>query len=122
MIKQALLEEILGAALSTGGDFAEVYAEHTRSNQIHFVDRKIERIGDGVLSGVGVRVFLGERTVYASTSDLSREGLLACARSAAEALGQGSAPISICLTPKTVLDRHPVRVNPCVAEKGIYES
>lgn len=115
MIKQSLLQEILGAALATGGDFAEVYAEHTRSNQISFVDRKIDRIHDGVLSGVGVRVFLGARTVYASTSDLSREGLLDCARSAAEALGEGNAPISICLTPKAVMDIHPVRINPCAA-------
>jgi TldD protein len=118
MIKQSLLEEILGAALATGGDFAEVYAEHTRQNSISFVDRKIDALHDGVISGVGVRVFLGQRTVYASTSDLSREGLLACARSAADALGEGSAPISIRLTPKAVIDAHPVRINPCASPLG----
>ena len=116
MVKQELLEELLAAAMSTGGDFAEVYAEHTRHNSILFVDGKIDRITDNVLSGVGIRVFLGQRTVYASTSDLSREGLLRCARSAADALGEGNAQISICLKPQSVLDMHPVRINPCDAK------
>ncbi|MBQ9086284.1 MAG: TldD/PmbA family protein [Clostridia bacterium] len=118
MIKRDLLEELLAAALSTGGDFAEVYAEHTRNNGIQFVDGKIDRITDNVLSGVGIRVFLNQRTVYASTSDLTREGLLRCARSAADALGEGNAQISICLKPQTVIDSHPVRINPCNAENS----
>ena len=83
MIKQSFLEELLSVALSTGGDFSEVYAEHTRNHTIQFVNGKIDKLNDTVLSGVGIRIFKGERTVYASTSDLSREGLLACARSAA---------------------------------------
>ena len=116
MIQQALLEELLAVAMATGGDFAEVYAEHTRNNGLQFVDGKIDKIYDNVLSGVGIRVFRGQRTVYASTSDLTREGLLACARSAADAMGEGQAPISIHLTPTRVVDIHPVRVNPCTAD------
>ena len=116
MIKQNLLEELLAVAMATGGDFAEVYAEHTRNNSLQFVDGRIDRITDNVLSGVGVRVFLGQRTVYASTSDLTREGLLRCARSAADALGEGSAQISICLKLQSVVDRHPVRINPFDAQ------
>ncbi|MBQ8331827.1 MAG: TldD/PmbA family protein [Clostridia bacterium] len=116
MIKQAWLEELIGVALSTGGDFAEVYGEHTRNHSIQFVDGKIDRIGDNVLSGVGIRVFKDQRTVYASTSDLSREGLLACARSAADAMGEGNAQISICLTPVRVPELHPIRINPVDGE------
>ena len=82
MIKKELLEELLCTAMKSGGDFAEVFAEHTRSNGIQFVDGKIDKITDNVLSGVGIRVFKGTRTVYASTSNITREGLIACARSA----------------------------------------
>ena len=116
MIKQQLLEELISVAMSTGGDFAEVYAQHTRANSLQFVDKKIDRVEDSVLSGVGIRVFRDQRTVYASTSDLTRAGLLRCARSAADAMGEGNAQISICLKPKTILDRHPVQMNPCTAE------
>ena len=38
MIKQELLSEVLYAALSRGGDFAEIFCEHTRSNVLSFVD------------------------------------------------------------------------------------
>ena len=83
MFKQSLLEEVLGCALSSGGDFAELYGERTHNNTIQMVDGKIDKVCDNFLSGVGVRVFFGLRTVYACTTDLTREGLLACARSAA---------------------------------------
>ena len=59
MISQAILEEVLGVALSSGGDFAEVYAQNTRNNAITLVGGKIDRIADNTYSGVGVRVFLG---------------------------------------------------------------
>ena len=116
MIKQSFLEELLSVALSTGGDFSEVYAEHTRNHTIQFVNGKIDKLNDTVLSGVGIRIFKGERTVYASTSDLSREGLLACARSAADAMGEGNAPISISLTKTAVIDRHPILYHPCTSD------
>ena len=43
MINKALLEEVLAKACSTGGDFAEVYAEHTRTNSIQLVNGKIDK-------------------------------------------------------------------------------
>ncbi len=112
MIKQELLEELLSVALSSGGDFAEVFCERSRSNSVQLVDGRIDKIGDNVLSGVGIRVFLGTRTVYASTSDMTREGLIRCARSASDALGEGKAQISICLKRENVIDLHPVRISP----------
>ena len=111
MIKKELLEELLSVALKSGGDFAEIFAENTRSSGIQLVDGKIDKITDNVLSGVGVRVFKGTRTVYASTSDITRAGLLSCAKAASDALGEGNAQISICLTPKRVVDIHSVAID-----------
>ena len=115
MLPQKLLQEVLGVAMSSGADFAEVFAERTRQNSIESLDGKIDRISDNLLSGVGIRVFLGTRTVYAATTDLSREGLLATARSVAEVLGESRAPLSVVLKPTSVFDRHPVRENPADA-------
>ncbi len=112
MINQLLLEEVLGVALSTGGDFAEVYAENTRNNSIQLVNGKIDRISDNTSAGVGIRVFVGTRTVYTVTTDLSRGGLLACAKSAAEIVGQLQKPVCVSLTRTAVPDIHPVRINP----------
>ena len=93
MIAKQLLEELLGIATSTGADFAEVFAQRERSNQIRLVSGKIESVRDFLLSGVGIRAFLGTKTYYASTSDTSREGLLKCAAAVAGAVGDVSAPV-----------------------------
>ncbi len=119
MFDKKLIEEVLGVAMASGADFAEVYAERTRNNSIRFVDGKIDRINDNFLSGVGIRAFLGTRTIYASTTDISREGLLRCARSVSDAMGEGNAEISIVLTPRKVIDIHPVKVDFCQTETKI---
>ena len=116
MIKQQILEEVMSVAMSTGGDFAEVYAENTKNNTIQLVDGKIDRVTDNTYSGVGIRVFLGEKTVYATTTDLTRNGLLACAASAAEIMGELKKNISVTLRRETVADIHPVRINPITAD------
>ena len=95
MIPKQLLEELLGIAVSTGADFAEVFAEQERSYSQRYVSGKIESVGDLLRCGVGIRAFCGTKTYYASTSDTSREGLLRCAANLAGAIGEmaGSAAV-----------------------------
>ena len=112
MLEKRLLEEILGIASSTGADFAEVFCELTRNGGIRLVDGQIETITDNTISGVGIRAFLGTRTVYGSTSDISYEGLIACAKSVAAAIGDKNAPQNVVLTEKKVNDIHPVKTVP----------
>ena len=112
MISRILLEDVLAAAMSTGADFAEVYAEKTRNNGIRFLDGKIDTISDEMVSGVGIRAFVGTRTVYATTTDFSRSGLLRCAKAVADALGESNAQISINLTERIFPNIHPVKILP----------
>lgn len=119
MFDKNLLERVLATAMKSGADFAEIYAERTRNNSIRFVDGKIDRINDNFLSGVGIRAFLGTRTIYASTTDISEAGLIACAQSVSDAMGEGNAQISIVLTPKSVVDVHTIKINPASAETRV---
>ena len=112
MISKALAQEVLECAISTGADFAELYGEHTRNNSIMMVDGKIDRVGDNLLSGVGIRAFLGTRTVFASTSDISREGLLRCAASVAVAMGELKREVSVVLNERIFPNIHPVTTVP----------
>ncbi len=116
MINQQILEEVLSVAMSTGGDFAEVYAENTKYNTIQLVDGKIDRVVDNTVSGVGIRVFLGEKTVYATTTDLTRNGLVACAANAAQIMGELKKNISVNLSPTAVKNNHLVKINPTTAD------
>ena len=86
LLDKQLLGDLLAKATSTGADFAEVFGELTRLNTIHYIDKKIQTIGDGTDSGVGIRAFLGTKTAFASTNDLSRAGLMRCAQAVADAI------------------------------------
>ncbi len=112
MISKALAEEVLSCAVSTGADFTELYGENTRNNSVSMVDGKIERVGDNLLSGVGIRAFMGTRTVFASTSDISREGLLRCAANVASAIGEIKQNICVRLTERVFPNVHPIRTVP----------
>ena len=116
MLEKRLLEEILGIATSTGADFAEVYCELTRNGRVVLMGGKIETIADNTVSGVGIRAFLGTKTVYGSTSDISRAGLIKCAKSVAEAMGDKHTPQNVVLTERTFPNIHPVKIVPSTAE------
>jgi len=112
MISKQIAEDVLLCALSGGADFAEIYGEITRNNQVRMVDGKIERATDELISGVGIRAFLGTRTVFASTSDTSRDGLLKCARAVAAAMGELRRIEHITLSERMFPNVHPARVIP----------
>ena len=118
MIEKRLLEEVLGIAVSTGADFAEAYSEQTRNGSIRHLNGKIEAIGDNMVCGVGIRAFVGTKTVYASTSDVTREGLIKCAKSVAAAVGEGFNAQSIRLTERIFPNVHPVKIVPSSADMG----
>ena len=112
MISKSIAESVLACAMSGGADFAELYGEITRNNSISMVDGKIDRATDNLVSGVGIRAFLGTRTVFASTSDISREGLMKCARAVAAAMGEIKAEIAVTLRERFLPNIHPAAVVP----------
>ena len=59
MLDKHLAMEALDAALSTGGDFAEIFAEDRRDQAVALQDSHVERVNSGRLHGAGVRVYDG---------------------------------------------------------------
>ncbi|MDH3753547.1 MAG: TldD/PmbA family protein [Acidimicrobiia bacterium] len=89
MIDEAIVERTLGAALRTGGDFAEVFVEDKRSSSAMYDDGKVEELTSGRDRGAGIRVVVGDTTGFAHTADLSEPGLAAAAEAAAAAARGG---------------------------------
>ena len=85
MLEESVIQRVLGAALRTGGDFAEIFVEDTRSSSARLDDGKIEELSSGRDRGAGIRVIVGETTGFAHTADLSEQGLRAAAEAAAAA-------------------------------------
>ena len=107
MIESDVLQRVLGAALRSGGDFAEVYAEDKRSTSARLDDGKVEELSSGRDRGAGIRVIVGDTTGYAHTADLSEAGLLAAAEAASGVARAGRGTRSVALT---VAAPHPVNV------------
>ena len=112
MIARDVCQRVLHKAVSTGADYAEIFAENTVNHAINMIASKVDSINDTVIAGAAVRVYKGLRSVMATTVDTSESGLLACAEKAAEALGQGTAQIDIVLKERIFGDIHPVKVCP----------
>ena len=112
MISREVCQRVLQKAVSTGADYAEIFAENTVNHSISMIASKVDGIRDAVIAGAAVRVYKGLRSVMASTVDMSESGLIKCAESAAEALGQGEAQIDIVLKERLFGDIHPVKIVP----------
>lgn len=114
MISKSIAERVLLCAMSTGADFVELFAERTRTSSISLADAKIEAIRDNTVSGVGIRAFVGTKTVFASTCDISENGLMRCAQAIASAISETVSIIdtSINLTERVFPNVHPIKIVP----------
>ncbi|MBI4654216.1 MAG: TldD/PmbA family protein [Nitrospirae bacterium] len=76
MIPQKLLSKLVKKALTRGGDYADIFIEHTSSTLIQIEDNKLEKLASGVDAGVGIRVISGEKSAYVYSNDFSSKTLL----------------------------------------------
>ncbi len=92
-LREADLERYLAAALSEGGDYADLYFEYTTTSSILLDESLVKSATEGISMGCGVRVLAGEQTGYAYTDDLTPEKILKAARIAAR-IASGPAHVS----------------------------
>ncbi len=118
MLSQKLIEDILIAALSTGGDFAEVFVEDKHVTAIDMIGGKIERANSGHDFGVGVRIFDGTNSVYAYSNDPGRDNLIRLAKEAAVSIAGVSKVQGVRLVKGAVQRVHTIRKYPADILKG----
>ena len=92
-LRETDLERYLAAALSEGGDYADLYFEYTTTSSILLDESLVKSATEGISMGCGVRVLAGEQTGYAYTDDLTPEKILKAARIAAR-IASGPAHVS----------------------------
>ncbi|MFD2045536.1 TldD/PmbA family protein [Ornithinibacillus salinisoli] len=119
MLNKALIQDVLSAALTTGGDFSEVFVEDRFTNNMVFQSDRLEKSLSGRDFGVGIRIFKGLHSVYAYTNDFSKEGLLKAARTAAKAIQGSNSEKNIILPMETQTfeNLHPIELMPNSVEK-----
>ena len=86
MLNKSAAEAALTKAVSTGGDFAEIFYEDTRRSRVSRTDDRLDTATASRHHGVGLRVYKGLNSVYVHSNDSSPEGLMKLARLAGEAV------------------------------------
>ena len=115
-VSAQLCDSLLGEALSRGGDWADLFFEHSRSGSFSMEDGRVRSVGRGVGLGVGIRVVQGESTGFAYSQDLDEAAMRAAARTAASIAKAGGATRSSPVEEARRPDRYPVETPTLFAE------
>lgn len=118
MLNKQLIEDTLNAALSTGGDFAEIFVEDRTNNHMSLVSGVIDYIKSGRDYGVGIRIFKGFNSVYAYTNKSDRDTLISTAKKAAQAIKDTHYDITINLIKTDVINNHKILIYPNQVSKS----
>jgi TldD protein len=108
-IDAQLAARLLGVALSTGGEHADLYFEYQSASDFSFEEQRVRSVGRAITLGLGVRVVRGEATGYAYTEELSEARMLEAARTAAQIAAHGTPTAPIALTAARLPSFYPVR-------------
>ncbi|HYA48377.1 MAG TPA: TldD/PmbA family protein, partial [Burkholderiales bacterium] len=103
-LSAADLRAVLDLALSTGGDFAEVYMERRGFDFVNMEEDIIKETAESVGLGLGVRVLSGDKTGFGYTNDLALDRVRNAALTAA-AIAAGRAKAR----PSGLREKHPTR-------------
>lgn len=82
-VSDPLCRKVLSKALSKGGDFADLFFEHTVSNYVLLEDGKVNRAFGEIALGVGIRTVKGGQVGYGFTQELEEKPMLEAAATAA---------------------------------------
>ncbi len=107
-ITDALCRRVLADALAKGGDFADLFFEHTVANYLTLEDGKVSRAYCEVALGVGIRTVKGDQVGYGFTQRLEEKAMREAARTAATiAAGAPTTPAGT-LSRLTLADTYPI--------------
>ena len=82
-ISDDLCRRVLATAMSKGGDYADLYFEHTIRNWVMLEDGKVNQAHSDVALGVGIRTVKGDQVGYGFTQELTEKSMSAAAATAA---------------------------------------
>lgn len=85
-----MMMEVMNEGLSKGGDYCDLYFQHSIINSLGLEDNIVNRANSQIMFGVGIRVLDGEQTGYSYTEDLSMASMKSAARTAASIADRGA--------------------------------
>jgi TldD protein len=107
-IDEKLCRKLLETALSKGGDFADLYFEHTISNFLILEDGKVNQSYGDIDLGVGIRTVKDDQVGYGFTQELTEDSMLSAARTAASLVNASAIPVKEQFSTPEIGDYYPV--------------
>ena len=86
------LRKVMSVALEKGGDYADLYFQHSFSNSLVLQDNAVNRAASNIDYGVGIRVISGDQQGYAYVENITLEEMIKAARVASR-IANGSAKV-----------------------------
>ncbi|MEI0795471.1 TldD/PmbA family protein [Brachyspira pilosicoli] len=105
------LHSVLEEALKNGGEYADLFFEDTKINNISYLDKKVDDMSLGNNYGVGLRVIVDKKTIYLYSNDTTNDSLINLARSVSSIIKNKKHIVKDFIKSKEK-DNHPVHINP----------
>jgi TldD protein len=102
------LKKVIAAALEKGGNYADLFFEHTFSNYLALRDGAVNNAGSDISFGMGVRVLAGDQTGYAYVENITMDGMLKAARTASLIATGAPQENPVNVSPKEFTNYYPV--------------
>ena len=83
-INENFAKEILNVALSTGGDFAEVFMESTSNESVEMLSGKVSKVNVSKVKGAAIRIIKDGTEVNCSLTKCNKEDLLVATKQLSE--------------------------------------
>lgn len=107
-VTESDLQKVITVALEKGGDYADLYFEHTFSNSVSLQDGEVNRASSYIDYGVGIRVVSGEQQGYAFVENITLNEMLKAARVASRIANDKAKVPAIGLTEKIFKNHYPI--------------
>jgi len=89
-VDEKIISEVMSVALSGGGEYCDLYFQHSIGNYIGLEDKAVNRAYTDIQFGVGIRVLKGDQTGYSFTEEITPKAMKLAAKTAANIASSAS--------------------------------
>ncbi|HEX2867599.1 MAG TPA: metallopeptidase TldD-related protein [Ignavibacteriales bacterium] len=107
-VDEKTINDVMAEALSKGGDYCDLFFQHSIDNYIGLEDKAVNRAYTDVGFGVGIRVLKGDQTGYSFTEEITPNAMKLAARTAANIADSGKIMKPVELKVKEVPNFYPI--------------
>ena len=110
-VTERQMQTLVATALSHGGDYSDLYFEHTTFFNLLLKDGVVSSGGFHIDYGVGIRVLKGEKTGYAYSENTEMADMLRAAEAASAIASGTTGTMHYCPVEDRRLDLYPMQKN-----------